>query len=76
MARIEGSIDTTVILDTTLTEDEIEAILDGAFNAIKIAVRTVISADNVARGGGPGNPTTITGWHFEKSTGSVDEPES
>lgn len=75
MPIIERQVDVIVNVETTLTEDELESLLDAAFDGIKVIIRNVISADNISRSGESGRPSQIKSWHVERFTGSTDEIE-
>ena len=66
MARIQVYPKIVIDLETTRSEAAIRNALDDFFATAKTKIRAIVDADP---------NTTIIGWHYHLSTGSVDEVE-
>ena len=66
MARMQVYPKLVIDLETTRTEEQIEAALDAVYDVFKDRLRRLADADP---------QTTIVGWHYHLSVGSVDELE-
>ncbi len=66
MVRVQVYPKIVIDLETTRTEDQIADALNDVYPAFKNRLRQMADADP---------QTTIIGWHYHLSTGSVDEVE-
>jgi hypothetical protein len=66
MAKIQIYPKIVIDLDTTRTEKQIRVALNSLYPGFKQHIRDLVASDP---------QTTIVGWHYHLSTGSVDEAE-
>jgi hypothetical protein len=66
MAEMQIYPKIVIDLETTRTEKQIRQALDDLYPDFKQRIRALVASDP---------KTTIVGWHYHLSTGSVDEDE-